>query len=95
MKESFFASACIHGVQGGAVQLKDDAFYFLSQKLTIPEEYKCLRIPYEDIKSVSFRTVALLFPVAEIVRKDGKRYKFVIYGKKRFLKYMNIMCKYE
>lgn len=92
MKEYFIASAVIHGVQGGSVILTDDAFWFCCDKITIDDEYKRLRIPYEDIRSVSFKKAALFFPVAKLELKNGRVHKFVIFSQKRFLKCINMMC---
>ncbi len=95
MKEYFIASAVIHGVQGGAVVLTDDAFWFLCDKITIDDEYKRLKIPYGHIASVSYKRVAWIFPVAKLTLKNGRIHKFVIFSIKRFLRCMDKMLREE
>ncbi|MBO4915273.1 MAG: hypothetical protein J5449_08715 [Oscillospiraceae bacterium] len=85
MKESFYASACIDGLQGGAVYLTDDGFYFRSQKATIADEYRNLKIPYENIKAVSSGKRALFTPTTIIETNSGKTYRFLIFGREKFI----------
>lgn len=93
MKKSFYASAVINGLCGGAVQLKDDAFYFMCQKLTVPEEYKQLRLVYSDISSINFKRVLCILPMTTIELKSGKTYRFFIFNQKGFIKSMNEISK--
>lgn len=89
MKKSFYASACIQGIHGGAIKLTDDAFYFVCQKITIPNDYKMLKIPYENIELISYHMFALIFPIVKIKVKTGKKYKFVIFNKRKFQRCIN------
>lgn len=86
MKESFYASACINGLQGGAAYLVDNGFYFRCQKVTIADEYKNLRIPYENIKLVSVGKRVLFIPTTVIETSDGETYRFLIFNRKKFMR---------
>lgn len=93
MKRSFYASAVINGLCGGAVQLKDDAFYFKCQKLTVPEEYRQLRLAYSDIGSIKFKKFLKILSIATIELKNGKAYKFWIFNRREFIRSINEMWK--
>lgn len=86
MKESFYASACIYGIQGGGAYLDDDGFRFRCQKLTIPDEYKNLWIPYGNIKSVLAAKWGLFLPTTVIETRNGKTYRFLIFNRKKFIR---------
>jgi len=86
MKESFYASACAYGIHGGGAYLVDDGFRFRCQKLTIADEYKDLRIPYENIKSVFTERWMFFIPTTVIETRDGKTYRFLIANRKRFIR---------
>ena len=79
MNKKFIASIVAGGILGGAIVLRDEEFCFFCDKITIADEYKRLRIPYDEIASVSVKRV-LLFPVS----KNDRTYKFVIFNKKAF-----------
>lgn len=89
MKKSFYASACINGLHGGGAYLIDDSFRFRCQKITIANEYKDLRIPYVDMESVTAGKRVLFIPTTVIETRDGKKYRFLIFNRKRFMR--NIM----
>lgn len=89
MKKSFYASACIEGLHGGAVYLSDDGFCFRCQKITIAEEYKNLRIPYADIRAVNTGKRILFIPTTVIETIDGRGYRFLIFNRKKFFAYIN------
>lgn len=88
MKESFYASACVYGLQGGAAYLLDNGFRFRCQKLTIADEYRDLQIPYENIKSVFAARWVLFIPTTVIETGDGKKYRFLIFNRKKFIRCM-------
>lgn len=86
MKESFCASACVNGVHGGAAYLVDNGFRFRCQKVTIADEYRDLRIPCENIRSVFTGKRVLFIPTTEIETRDGKTYRFLIFNRKKFIR---------
>lgn len=93
MKISFYASVFASGLHGGAVYLGDDAFYFCCQKAIIDNEYKNFKIPYENIKSICKGKRALFFPTTIIETKIGVHYRFLIFNRKKFIKYIKSFCK--
>lgn len=92
MKESFYASACIDGLQGGAVYLSENGFNFRCQKATIADEYKNLWIPYEDIKAVFAGKRVLFIPTTVIEMNNGKTYRFLIFDRERFMAIYSSFC---
>lgn len=86
MKESFYASICADGLNGGAAYLDDEGFLFRCQKLTIEKEYRNLRILYKDVKSVRAGKRILFFPTTIIETDKGKSYCFLIFNRKKFMK---------
>lgn len=84
--ESFYASACISGLHGGGAYLGDTEFCFRCQKITIPGEFKNLRIPYKNIKTVSSGKRVLFLPTTVIETIDGNTYRFLIFNRKKFIK---------
>ncbi len=84
MKESFVASICLHGVQGGAVYLVDNGFIFRCQKATLENKHKNLMIPYENIKSFSVGKRVLFIPTTVIETRDGRTYRFLIFNRRKF-----------
>ena len=85
MKKSFYASACIDGLHGGAAYLSDDGFCFRCQKSTIADEYKNLKIPYENIKTVCKGKRAFFIPTTVIETVYGKTYRFLIFNRNKFI----------
>lgn len=92
MKESFYASACINGIHGGAAYLDDNGFCFRCQKATIEAEYKNLYIPYDEIKSVYYGKRVLFIPTTVIETNYGKMYCFLIFNRKKFKKCIEKLC---
>lgn len=88
MQINFYASACIYGLHGGAVCLNDSGFIFKCQKLTIDPEYKFLQIPYEKIKSVTSGKRILFIKTTIIETTDKKQYRFLIFNRNKFKKYI-------
>lgn len=86
MKMSFYASACVNGLHGGGAYLNDTEFRFRCQKITIAEEHKNLRIPYENIKRISAGKRVLFIPTTVIETTDGNRYRFLIFHRKKFMR---------
>ena len=86
MKESFYASACVNGLHGGAVYLLESGFCFRCQKATIADEYKNLQISYGNIKSIFTGKKILFIPTTVIETKDGKTYRFLVFNRKKFIR---------
>lgn len=84
-KQCFMASLCWYGAQGGALKADDRGVIFAAQKLTLPDNLKKIKMPYSSIKLAVCRC-ALGFPAVEITLGGGKEYKFIVFGRERFLK---------
>lgn len=85
MKKSFMCSLCRGGIIGGALYLDNYSVTYKTQKLTIPDKYKNLVLPLEDIKEIKWEWI--IFPVATIYLLNGDSYNFIIFNKNRFIKY--------
>lgn len=85
MKKAFYGSLCYQGIRGGAILMNDEAVLYKNQTLTLPDEYKNIKMPYKNIKKVTKESY-LLFPAVTIYLKDGHNYKFIIFNRKRFFK---------
>lgn len=50
---NFYASILANGIHGGAVRITDEEFIFRCQKVSIQNEYKNLKINYDNILSIN------------------------------------------
>lgn len=84
MTNYFFASLCKNGILGGGITIEQDSFTYHTGKVTVPPKYRNLRIPFRSILSLSTSSTPLL-PWVSVSLSDGEAYKFIIFGRKRFL----------
>ncbi len=84
MKKLFMASLCKNGVLGGGLLASDDSLTFMTGKVTVPAEYRSLKMPYADIIAVE-RGFLTVFPTLTLTLKNGKSHKFVVFAPKRLL----------
>ena len=84
MQNYFLASLCKNGILGGGITLEPDSFTYHTNKSGIPKEYRKLRIPFRNIRSLSTGS-ALFFPWISVSLTSGEEYKFIIFSRKRFL----------
>lgn len=82
-KISFYASLCENGVHGGAAYLDEEGFCFKCRKSTVEKEYKDLKIPYGEIKSVCSGK-RIIIPTTVIETASGRKYRFLIFNVKKF-----------
>jgi hypothetical protein len=85
MRKTFICSLCRGGIIGGALYLDDTALTYKTNKLTVAEEYRNIRMPLNEITELSWQQI--VFPIATFKMINGKEFKFIIYNKKRFNKY--------
>lgn len=85
MQTAFMASLYYYGIQGGAIFLDDKAIRYKAQKLTLPQQYKDIKILYTDIQKIESAPVFILFLKLTIYLNDNKKFKFLIFNKKSFL----------
>lgn len=76
MDQNFYASLFYQGVHGGAIKLTEENFIFRAQKM-IPDKYKNLKIPYKEIRNISYKRKLLIYPVVLLELK--KRHSISFY----------------
>ena len=88
MKKSFVSSLiCHNGILGGAVYIEDNSLTYKTNKLTVERSLRNLVLPMSEIDELTWKWI--VFPVATINMKNGEKYKFIIFNKKRFEKWFN------
>ena len=85
MKKSFICSLCRGGILGGGLYLDDTSVTYRTNKLTVDKAYRCLTLPLDEIGEVEWKWI--IFPTATFNMKSGEKYTFIIFNKKRFIKY--------
>ena len=84
MKDLFVASFFNEGVLGGVIYLLEDKALYRTNKLQLEPKYRSLDIPYGSIENVGTGR-ALFFPTVTFSLKSGVSYRFIVFGRKRFL----------
>ena len=84
MNVPFACSIIYGGVLGGWIYIEGEGLNFRTGKVTVEERIRNLKLPYEEIKDITWKTV--LFPVATVSLKNGEDYRFLIFNKRRFEK---------
>ena len=86
MKKSFACSLlCQNGIIGGTISIEERAITYQTNKLTVDKRYRPLILPTGEIGELSWKRV--LFPIAVFTMKNGAKYQFLLFGKKRFEEY--------
>lgn len=84
MKKLFRASLCYQGLRGGAISVDAEAVAYRNQTLTLPEKYKNIVMPIEEIVRVE-KGFAAFFPTVTIYLKNDRQYRFVIFSRNKFI----------
>lgn len=84
MDKTYMASLCHQGLLGGGLFLDDERVTYRTGKLQVPPEIRSLQLPFCRIKAVE-KSKALFLPTVTIKMKDGKAWKFLVFGRKGFL----------
>ena len=84
MKKAFRGSLCYEGIRGGAITIEGEKVRYRSKALTLPDKYKDIEIPMDEISGVE-KGNRFLFPTVIIRMKNGESYKFVVFSRKQFL----------
>lgn len=82
MKKAFMCSLCRDGLLGGGLYIDNLAITYKTQKLTVSEKYRNLKLPLSEIEKIYWKWA--VFPVAVFYMKNGESYKFIIFNKKGF-----------
>lgn len=84
MRKVFMCSLCHNGILGGGLYLENQSVTYRTQKLTVSEKYRNLKMPLNEIKEITWKWI--IFPVATFEMKDGECYKIIIFNKWLFNK---------
>ena len=87
MKKAFMCSLCHKGILGGGLYLDDNAITYKTNKLTVDQTYRNLVLPLNEICELKWKWI--IFPVATFHMVNGREYTFIIYNKRRFVKWYN------
>ena len=90
MNKYFIASLCKNGILGGAIVADDEAITYKTNKLTVPVELRNIKMRYRDIKNTEAGWL-FVFPTVSVEMKNGTVHKFVIFGRKGFIDFINQM----
>ncbi len=86
MKKSFMCSLiCHNGIVGGALYLDENSVAYKTNKLTVDRAYRNLVLPLEEIAKLTWKRIVL--PIATFHMKNGQKYEFLIFNKRRFEKW--------
>ena len=88
MNKVFLCSLCHNGILGGALYLDESSLTYKTNKLTVDKTYRNLVLPLNEIAELRWKWV--VFPIATFHMKNGKKYKFIIFNKRRFIKYYSL-----
>ncbi len=83
MKQSFLVSLCRKGLLGGWITADDEAITYQTGKLTVPPEFRNLKLPYSEICGVA-KGRLLCLPTVSVAMRDGACHKFLVFDRKRF-----------
>ena len=86
-RKAFVCSFCKNGLLGGMLYLDSMSVTYKTNKLTVDRRYRNFIIPIEKINEVTWKWY--IFPVATFHLKHDEKYSFMIFNKKRFIKYFN------
>ena len=84
VRASFYGSLCYEGIRGGALSIDRKGVYYRSKVLTLPEEYRNICIYFEELERLE-KGHKFVFPTVKLWLVTGKKYEFVVFGRKRFL----------
>ncbi len=92
MKKTFVCSLiCPNGIIGGGICIADTAITYRTNKLTVDRKYRNLVLPLHKIRKLAWKRV--VFPIATFHMANGDTYKVMIFNKRRFKKYFNLVAK--
>jgi len=85
MKKYFIVSLVKGGLWGGGIVADADAITFHTGKVTISQEYRNIKMKYEDICEVTIGWLFIL-PTVTLKMRNGNEYRFAIFfNRKRFV----------
>ena len=85
MGKYFVVSLCKNGLIGGGITAEEDAITYHTGKVTVPKEIRRLVMKYEDIEGLTLGWL-LFLPTVTVKLRGGAEYKFVVFGRNRFVR---------
>ena len=83
--KAFVCSLCHNGILGGGLYIDRQSLTYKTNKLTVDKKYRNLILPLQEIENISWsRTI---FPIATVYMKSRESYQFIIFNKRRFIKW--------
>ncbi len=82
MKDYFIASLIKGGILGGGITADEEGITFHTNKLTVPDSLKNLRLRFDQMESYSQKRF-MLIPLFR-VRTSIEEYRFIVFDAKRF-----------
>jgi len=84
MKNVFLCSLCHHGILGGYLVLDKDSITYKTNKLTVIEQLRNLRMPLNEIEKITWKWI--VFPVATFHMINNEKVEIIIFNSRRFNK---------
>ena len=84
MEKTYVASLCKNGLLGGGLFLDDERVTYRTGKLQVSPEIRSLQLPFCRIRGVE-KSKALFLPTVTIEMRDGREWKFLVFGRNSFL----------
>ena len=84
MEKTYVASLCKNGLLGGGLFLDDERVTYRTGKISVSPEIRNLQLPFCRIKDVK-KSKALFLPTVTIEMRDGREWKFLVFGRNSFL----------
>lgn len=91
IRKSFICSLCHKGILGGGLYLDNETITYVCNKISVNKKYRNIVLPLKQINELSWKWI--IFPVATIKMDNQEQYKFIIFNKRRFMKWFNIYYK--
>ncbi len=80
----FSVSLCCNGILGGGMYVDDEKMVYRTNKLTVSDKYRNLKIYFDNISSISCGRL-LFFPTVTVELKTKESYKFIVFKRKKFV----------
>ena len=82
MKDYFIASLIEGGILGGGITTDEEGITYHTNKLTVPDRLKNLRIRFDEMETYSTKRI-MLFPVFRI-KTSFEEYRFIVFNAQDF-----------
>jgi len=87
MKSYFACSLCYKGILGGGLIVDENTITYKTGKVTVDKKFRNLELSKGNIVDLSWKRI--IFPIVTFEMKNGEKYSFLIFNKRRFMKAYN------